>query len=122
MRKGTILVLGLLIASFCNLMAGQSSDQRTIYMKHHTNGQPESTMVLRAPQRIPVEVYYCETTHSIVVIPTTTLQGSVTLSHNGTIIASSDDIGTSFELPYASGEYEIVIETESWTAIGTLSL
>lgn len=87
---------------------------------HQTNIKPNQRPH-RAPMHICVDAYYDELSSTITVNYDGEASGEVFLYHNGVLIERSSDINTTFIIT-ESGNYAIEINTEYWTATGSIDI
>ena len=75
----------------------------------------------RAPMRIPVEAWYDADTDTISIIYYGEATGEVNLYRDEQLIDSSSEINTTFQIA-ESGFYTIEINTEAWSASGSIEI
>lgn len=76
----------------------------------------------RKPAFIPVHAYFTPETRMISIECLDNYEGEVFLIRDGVTIDYSPMINTTFNLPEYNGLYTIIIESETWTARGSVSL
>ena len=106
-------------------MTAQESDckstSKSIIISSHTLNDDTNPTVLRAPMHIPVEAWYDAEADTISIIYYGEDEGEVNLYRDGQLIDSSSEISTTFSIS-ESGFYTIEINTDSWTATGSLEI
>lgn len=75
-----------------------------------------------SPFMAPIDIFYYPASQSVEVVADDSLEGDVTLEHNGVVVDYSTSINTTFVLPYSTGTYTVTVTTENWTAYGELTL
>lgn len=99
---------------------GKSKSKPVILSTHPLNDRPNPT-IHRAPMHIPVEAWYDAEADTISIIYYGEDEGEVNLYREGQLIDSSSEISTTFSIS-ESGFYTIEINTDSWTATGSLEI
>ncbi|MDE6696019.1 MAG: hypothetical protein K2K25_03990 [Muribaculaceae bacterium] len=94
---------------------------KSIILDSHPTNDRSNQPVHRAPMHISVEAWYDALSESITIIYDGEASGEVFLYHDGVLIESSTDINTTF-IVTESGNYAIEINTEYWTATGSIDI
>lgn len=81
-----------------------------------------TTKTRRAPLQLNLYAWYNQQENTIEVECLDNYEGEVYLVRDGETIDYSSMINTTFNLPENNGLYTIVIESETWTARGSVSL
>lgn len=121
--KRILLIAVMTLTLFSTAYAMENkpiNDQKSIPLEQYS--KRDGTKRHRAPERFSMEAYYEEASNSITIIYNGAAEGIVTLSYEGTVIASQPEINTTFELPYESGRHTIEVETDNWSATGYMEL
>lgn len=122
MRSTRLIAFLVVIFSICTTFASRGTEQQQLTLRKSTESSSHLHDMPRSPMKFPVEVYYYTDTNTLAIHLTAPISGTVTLLYNQESFVTSNLTEMSLELPYTVGEYEIVIETESWTAYTNLSL
>ncbi len=123
MKKIFSLILAL-VAIALPMMA-DGSDQKPASLpitlsSHPIDPEPNPT-IHRAPMRICVEAYYDALSKTISIYYAGETTGEVALHRDGELIDNSSEINTTF-MATESGYYTIEINTEAWTATGSIEI
>ena len=118
--KKLLSLLGVLIFIGC-LQA--HAEKSRLYIKGYQTGNVDgSTTVHRSPMRIPIDVYYDEELHQIVICGDEDMNVQIYLcDEKGNAITYSSTINTILDVPDGySGLLSIRIEGEDWIATGKI--
>lgn len=99
---------------------GKPKSQPVTLSTHTLDNKPNET-IPRAPMRIPVEAWYDADTDTISIIYYGEATGEVNLYRDEQLIDSSSEINTTFQIA-ESGFYTIEINTEAWSASGSIEI
>ena len=124
MKKIFTLII-VLMAIVLPLSSTQASDGKSeptsiILILHPLSNNP-NPQPHRAPIRLSVEAWYESSTSTISIIYYGEATGEVNLYKEGQLIESSSDINTTFTVP-GSGFYIIEINTDIWSATGSIEI
>lgn len=101
--------------------AEKKSESTPIILVTLPRDNENNQTVHRAPMRIPLEVWYDAVVSTIFITYNGDLGGEVLIYRDGQLIDRSPEINTTFQV-LESGLYVIEINTDSWTATGSLEI
>lgn len=123
MKKIITLIIVFMTIALPSTVQGSNrkpTSKSIILDSHQTNDRPNQP-VHRAPMHISVEAWYDALSESITIIYDGEASGEVFLYRDGVLTESSSDINTTF-IVTESGNYTIEIDTEYWTATGSIDI
>lgn len=106
------------------IMAFGSDNKSTsgpITLTMHPIRTQTNKKVHRAPMRVCVDAYYDSFSETISVSYDGEATGEVLLYKDGELVDNSSEINTTFQI-YDSGFYSIEINTEYWSAEGSIEI
>ena len=122
--KKIVTIIIALMAYALPMMAqdsgGNSTSAPIILNPFPIDDKPQNP-IHRAPMRISVEAYYDSVAGTISINYDGEAEGEVNLFRNGELIDSSSEINTVF-LILGSGFYTVEINTDYWTATGSIEI
>ncbi len=98
----------------------KSKSQRIVMETHPIRANPTPT-IHRAPMHVCVDAYYDELSSTITINYDGEATGETLLYKDGELFDSSSEINTTFSI-MESGYFTIEINTEYWTAEGSIEI
>ncbi len=118
--KKLIVLAGLLLVMAHSAFA----ERRGVFMEFHRKSNPDKNLeVNRTPMRLPIDVIYNSSTHTIEVIGNKSTYAEVFLydNTNGILRNCSSSLNTSFMI-FTPGSYIILINGDGWYAEGEIEV
>ena len=123
MKKILTLFVSMMAISVPLIASGSDnkSKSKPIIMNSHPIRANPNPTVHRAPMRVCVDAYYDAFSETISISYDGEATGEVLLYKDGELIDNSSEINTTFQI-YDSGFYSIEINTQYWSAEGSIEI
>lgn len=122
MIKKLIILAVVSLLSLSTFAAQDNPPSESTGIDLDVDGKSETTKTHRAPLHLNLHAWYNQQENTIEIECLDNYEGEVFLIRDGVTIDYSPMINTSFNLPEYNGLYTIIIESETWTARGSVSL
>jgi hypothetical protein len=125
MKRFLFIIIGVLVSMSCVYVKSQStststSTQHSVSLEFHKKAN--STKVHRTPLHIPIDVFYDDVDHTLIVSSDEDLECEVYLYNSNYSVVDYSSCGDTIFTINMTGTYTVQVNGDDWYVIGTFTV